>query len=203
MFHLHSGQAPVRGRAAIREAVAQMFSLVPDLTFTFVSLRTGEDFWVVQWKLSGTSVSGAAVDVDLADFVLVDNGAVRESIPTWTGWRCRLPWRPPRRLARRTTETWHAKVAREGGPWGAVIRWWARVPQELPVRAPANRRRAGPRSTPRPRRALTTPVPAQSRPHRPPGPPTRDSEQTESSALPGWRALSIYLVLTRRRRICR
>ncbi|AJC61439.1 nuclear transport factor 2 family protein [Streptomyces sp. 769] len=78
VFHLHSGQAPVRGRAAVREAAAGMFALVPDLAFTFVSLRTGEDFWVVQWKLTGTSVSGAAVDVDLADFVVVENGAVKE-----------------------------------------------------------------------------------------------------------------------------
>ncbi|MFD8393035.1 nuclear transport factor 2 family protein [Streptomyces sp. NPDC059680] len=78
VFHLHSAQAPVRGRAAIREAAAGMFALVPDLAFEFVSLRTGEDFWVVQWKLTGTAVSGAAVDVDLADFVLVENGAVKE-----------------------------------------------------------------------------------------------------------------------------
>jgi uncharacterized protein (TIGR02246 family) len=78
VFHLHSGQGPVRGRAPIRETVAGMFALVPDLAFEFVSLRTGEDFWVVQWKLTGTSVSGAAVDVDPADFVLVENGAVRE-----------------------------------------------------------------------------------------------------------------------------
>ncbi|MGW2934522.1 nuclear transport factor 2 family protein [Streptomyces sp. NPDC001156] len=68
----------MRGRAAIRETVAGMFALVPDLAFEFISLRTGEDFWVVQWKPTGTSVSGAAVDVDLADFVLVENGAVKE-----------------------------------------------------------------------------------------------------------------------------
>ncbi|MGW2405483.1 hypothetical protein ACWCXK_13235 [Streptomyces sp. NPDC001739] len=48
------------------------------MAFKFVSLRTGEDFWVVQWKLTGTSVSGAAIDVDLMDFVVVENGAVKE-----------------------------------------------------------------------------------------------------------------------------
>jgi uncharacterized protein (TIGR02246 family) len=78
VFHLHSGQTPARGRAAIREAAAGTFALVPDLTFELVSLRVGEDFWVVQWKLTGTSAVGAAVNVDLADFVLIENGAVKE-----------------------------------------------------------------------------------------------------------------------------
>ncbi|WP_260859891.1 nuclear transport factor 2 family protein [Streptomyces cupreus] len=55
-----------------------MLEHVPDLTFELVSLRVGEDFWVVQWKVTGTSASGAGVNVDLADFVLVENGAVKE-----------------------------------------------------------------------------------------------------------------------------
>ncbi|MEV6561714.1 SgcJ/EcaC family oxidoreductase [Nocardia sp. NPDC051756] len=78
IFHLHSGSEPARGRDEIRASAAQTFTLVPDLTFQQVNLRVGEDFWVVQWKLTGTSVTGAAVDVDLADLVLVENGAVRE-----------------------------------------------------------------------------------------------------------------------------
>ncbi|WP_438485197.1 nuclear transport factor 2 family protein [Streptomyces sp. S186] len=78
VFHLHSGQAPARGRAAVREAAAGMFALVPDLAFAFVSLRTGEDFWAVQFKLTGTSAAGAPFEVDLADFVLVEDGAVKE-----------------------------------------------------------------------------------------------------------------------------
>ncbi|MFD5386807.1 hypothetical protein ACFWMG_18035 [Streptomyces sp. NPDC127074] len=53
-------QDPVRGQAAaIREAAAGMFKLVPDLAFDLVSVRFGEDFWVVQWKLSSTSAAGA------------------------------------------------------------------------------------------------------------------------------------------------
>lgn len=78
VFHLHSGSEPARGRAEIRASAAGTFALVPDLTFTQVDLRVGEDFWVVRWKLSGTSVTGAAVDVDLADFVVVQDGAVLE-----------------------------------------------------------------------------------------------------------------------------
>ncbi|UGT54852.1 nuclear transport factor 2 family protein [Nocardia asteroides] len=78
VFHLHSGGKPARGRAEIRTAAAETFALVPDLTFTQVSLRVGDDFWVVQWTLSGTSVTGGTVDVDIADVVFVENGAVRE-----------------------------------------------------------------------------------------------------------------------------
>ncbi|WP_327151171.1 hypothetical protein [Nocardia sp. NBC_01329] len=43
-----------------------------------VSLRTEADFWVVQWLLTGTSATGKPVCVDLADFVLVEKGAVEE-----------------------------------------------------------------------------------------------------------------------------
>ncbi|MGI5218754.1 nuclear transport factor 2 family protein [Nocardia sp. CA-290969] len=78
VFHLHSGQEPARGRAAIREAAAGTFALVPDLTFEQLSLRVGADFWVVRWKLTGTSATGRNVSVDLADFVLVEDGAVKE-----------------------------------------------------------------------------------------------------------------------------
>lgn len=78
VFHLHSGQDPARGRAAIREAAAGTFALVPDLTFDLVSLRVGDDFWVVRWQLTGTSATGRPVCVDLADFVLVEGGAVKE-----------------------------------------------------------------------------------------------------------------------------
>ncbi|MQS16830.1 ester cyclase [Streptomyces kaniharaensis] len=78
VFHLHSGQAPARGQAAIHESVVGMFELVPNLTFDLVSLRVGEDFWVAQLKLTGTAASGAELDADLADFVLVENGAVKE-----------------------------------------------------------------------------------------------------------------------------
>ncbi|WP_454197167.1 nuclear transport factor 2 family protein [Nocardia sp. Marseille-Q1738] len=55
LLHLHSGQEPAHGRAAIRETAAALLALVPDLTFHLVSLRVGEDFWVVQWELTGTS----------------------------------------------------------------------------------------------------------------------------------------------------
>ncbi|WP_174567255.1 nuclear transport factor 2 family protein [Nocardia yamanashiensis] len=78
IFHLHSGREPARGREAIRAAAAENFALVPDLTFNPVNLRVGDDFWAVQWKLSGTSITGSPVDIDIADMVLVRDGAVSE-----------------------------------------------------------------------------------------------------------------------------
>lgn len=78
VFHLHSGQEPARGRIAIKESAAATFALVPDLVFEPVALRTGEDHWVAQWVMTGTSVSGTPFRVDLVDFVLVEDGAVKE-----------------------------------------------------------------------------------------------------------------------------
>lgn len=99
VFHLHSGQGPARGREAIREAVAGTFALVPDLAFDLVSLRVGEDFWVVQWKLSGTSATGAPVDVDLADYVVVENGAVKEKHSYVDGVAMQAATAPPAETA--------------------------------------------------------------------------------------------------------
>ncbi|WP_194813863.1 nuclear transport factor 2 family protein [Nocardia sp. XZ_19_385] len=78
IFHLHSGGKPARGRDEIRASAADTFAMVPDLTFNLVNLRVGDDFWTVQWTLSGTSAVGNVVDVDIMDLVLVANGEVLE-----------------------------------------------------------------------------------------------------------------------------
>jgi SnoaL-like domain len=49
----------------VRQAFADLFAQFPDLGFDQVSLVTGNDFWVVEWKMSGTvAATGAAFDVD-------------------------------------------------------------------------------------------------------------------------------------------
>lgn len=78
VFHLHSGQAPARGRDEIRAAAADSFALVPDLAFDLIALRVGDDFWAARMKMTGTSAAGTAVAIDLADFVLVRDGEVLE-----------------------------------------------------------------------------------------------------------------------------
>jgi steroid delta-isomerase-like uncharacterized protein len=77
-FHAHIGQEPALGKPAVRQAFAELFDQFPDLAFEQVSLITGGDFWVVEWKMSGTlAATGAHFDVDLIDLITVDGGLVK------------------------------------------------------------------------------------------------------------------------------
>ena len=77
-FHAHIGQQPARGKAAVRQAFADLFVQFPDLAFTQVSLRTGPDFWVVEWRMSGTLAgTDSAFEVDLVDLITVVDGLVK------------------------------------------------------------------------------------------------------------------------------
>ena len=77
MFHLHSaGSAPARGREAVRDAFAGILALIPDLGYEPVSLRVGEDHWVAEWRIVGTSAQGGRVEADLIDVVEVRDGLV-------------------------------------------------------------------------------------------------------------------------------
>jgi steroid delta-isomerase-like uncharacterized protein len=76
-FHAHAGQEPARGRAAVRQAFVDLFAQFPDLAFGPVSQRTGHDFWVAEWRVSGTLAgTDARFDVDLIDVVTVEDGLV-------------------------------------------------------------------------------------------------------------------------------
>ena len=77
-FHAHVGQEPARGKAAVRQAFADLVAQFPDLTFEQVSLRTGSDFWVVEWRMSGTLAgTDSAFEVDLVDLITVEDGLVK------------------------------------------------------------------------------------------------------------------------------
>jgi ketosteroid isomerase-like protein len=77
-FHAHVGQEPAHGKAAVRQAFTELFDQFPDLGFEQVSLRTGSDFWVVEWKMTGTiAATGARFEVDLIDFITVEHGLVK------------------------------------------------------------------------------------------------------------------------------
>ncbi|MEV0671386.1 nuclear transport factor 2 family protein [Mycobacterium sp. NPDC050441] len=76
VFHVHAGQEPARGHEEIRQAAARVFELVPDLGFEPVSLRVGEDYWVAEWKMTGTTPTGVPVEIDLVDVVSVEEGLV-------------------------------------------------------------------------------------------------------------------------------
>jgi steroid delta-isomerase-like uncharacterized protein len=77
-FHAHIGQEAAQGRAATRQAFADLLAQFPDLAFTPVSQRIGNDFWVAEWRMSGTLMAtGNAFEVDLVDVVTVEDGLVK------------------------------------------------------------------------------------------------------------------------------
>jgi steroid delta-isomerase-like uncharacterized protein len=77
-FHAHAGQEPAHGKAAVRQAFADLFAQFPDLAFAAVSHRTGHDFWVAEWRMSGTLAgTDGHFEADLIDVVTVQDGLVK------------------------------------------------------------------------------------------------------------------------------
>jgi steroid delta-isomerase-like uncharacterized protein len=77
-FHAHAGQEAAVGRAAVRQAFADLLAQFPDLAFAAVSARTGPDFWVAEWRMSGTLAgTDTRFEVDLVDVVTVEDGLVK------------------------------------------------------------------------------------------------------------------------------
>ena len=77
-FHAHIGQEAAHGKDAVRQAFADLFGQFADLTFDPVSQRVGPDFWVAEWRMSGT-LTGTNIrfEVDLVDVLTVEDGLVR------------------------------------------------------------------------------------------------------------------------------
>jgi steroid delta-isomerase-like uncharacterized protein len=77
-FHAHVSQETAHGKAAVRQAFADLFAQFPDLAFAPVAQRIGDDFWVAEWRMSGTLAgTDTAFEVDLVDVVTVQDGLVR------------------------------------------------------------------------------------------------------------------------------
>ncbi len=77
-FQLHAAQERALGKPAVREAFAGLFEQIPDLAFELRWLRTAEDFWAVEWRITGTAAeNGAQIDATLCDVVTVADGLVR------------------------------------------------------------------------------------------------------------------------------
>lgn len=87
IFELHApGSAPVQGHDALREAFAGFLTQLPDIHFEPVRLRAGEDFWVLESRMSGTvsapievedetiEAPGTRVEVDFLDVIAVEEG---------------------------------------------------------------------------------------------------------------------------------
>jgi steroid delta-isomerase-like uncharacterized protein len=77
-FHAHAGQEAAHGKAAVRQAFADLFAQFPVLAFAPVSQRVGPDFWVAEWRMSGTLAgTDSRFEVDLVDVLTVEDGLVK------------------------------------------------------------------------------------------------------------------------------
>jgi len=77
VFQLHApGYARAEGIDAVRESFAAVFALLPDVTFTSVRQRIGEDFWVLESLMQGTTAAGISISVDCVDVISVRDGLV-------------------------------------------------------------------------------------------------------------------------------
>ena len=54
VFHNHTADERAEGADAVREHIAAIFRNNPDLQFSTVSLRVGDDFAVCEWTASGS-----------------------------------------------------------------------------------------------------------------------------------------------------
>lgn len=74
VFHLHVGDAPVKGREAIRIAFGDVLRTYADLRFERRSVRYGDDFIVYEYVMHTGGVSMDAVDV----FTVADDLVARK-----------------------------------------------------------------------------------------------------------------------------
>jgi ketosteroid isomerase-like protein len=74
-FHMHGVANPAVGRARVRELVASLLALVPDLRFEGKRFYLGANHIVFEYDMSGTT-SGSKFVCDGADVIAVESGLV-------------------------------------------------------------------------------------------------------------------------------
>lgn len=62
-FWMHLGTEPVRGRAAVRGAFAEIFERFPNLTWQTYRVLYGENHWVLDWALISGDIRFDCLDV--------------------------------------------------------------------------------------------------------------------------------------------
>lgn len=76
-FQTRLGGEPVRGRDAVRETFAGLFSQFPAFGFDVHRVRLGADHWVLDWTLTFDGPGGERLGFDCIDLVEVaPNGLV-------------------------------------------------------------------------------------------------------------------------------
>ena len=77
VFHMHGVTDAAVGRPAVKELVATLLELVPDLHFEAKRIYLGADHLVFEYDMSGTS-DGSGFVCDGADVIAVSNGLVAQ-----------------------------------------------------------------------------------------------------------------------------
>lgn len=86
---------PWRGRDAIHDAVREMFAALPDLAFEMHAVRTGKDFAVLEWTMTGTHTgdwptlpaTGRPISVRGVSVLEFAGAAIRRQHDYWDGFR--------------------------------------------------------------------------------------------------------------------
>jgi ketosteroid isomerase-like protein len=74
-FHMHGVTAPAVGRGPVRDLIASLLRLVPDLHFETKRVYLGTDHIAFEYDMSGTS-DGSHFVCDGADVIAVNHGLV-------------------------------------------------------------------------------------------------------------------------------
>jgi ketosteroid isomerase-like protein len=75
VFHMHGVTEPAVGRAAVKDMIATLLTLVPDLHFEAKRIYVGADHIVFEYDMSGTS-AGSPFVCDGVDVIAVTDGLV-------------------------------------------------------------------------------------------------------------------------------
>ena len=75
VFHMHGAMEASAGKEAVRELIAALIRLVPDLKFEPKRLHTGADHIVFEYDMSGT-FGGSPFVCDGVDVIAVADGLV-------------------------------------------------------------------------------------------------------------------------------
>jgi steroid delta-isomerase-like uncharacterized protein len=84
VFELHDVGAPATGRAAVRNLIATLLAVVPDLRFELKRAHFGAEHYVTEYVMSGTA-QGKALSIAGADIFTMNDGLVGRK-DTYLDW---------------------------------------------------------------------------------------------------------------------
>ena len=88
VFELHDVGAPATGRAAVRELIEALLTVVPDLRFELKRAHFGAEHFVTEYKMSGTA-ERKAFTISGADVFTMRDGLVsrKDSYVDWLAYQ--------------------------------------------------------------------------------------------------------------------